>query len=320
VDSLKSICYDILTKVGGKQMDKEIIMEYASKPFTKEDIELIQWTRKRYPDLSRYELVSTICEFFDWNTDAGRPKKAQCLKFLEKLEAEGILTLPPIRTEMIRSGKNSFTQIKLPEEEITGELADYEEIQLILAQMPEEQKRFRSYIEAYHMLGYKKTFGSRLFYFIVSGDKELGCMQFSASSWALKERDRWIGWTKEDREKRLHLVINNSRYLIFPWVHIPNLASHVLGLASKRIPSDYMHIYNYEPVLLETFVDAEHFLGTCYKAANWEYLGKTYGSGRTGRRGDVSEKDIYMYPLCKDFRKYLTGEKAYRKGDPEHDL
>jgi len=170
------------------------------------------------------------------------------------------------------------------------------------------------------MLGYKRTFGSRLFYFIISGDTELGCIQFSASSWALKERDKWIGWTKEDRAQRLHLIVNNSRYLIFPWVHIPNLASHVLSLASKQIQSDYMRIYYYEPVLLETFVDPGHFLGTCYKAANWDYIGTTYGSGRTGKHGDVSQKDIYMYPLCKNFIKYLTGEKAYKKGEPDHDF
>lgn len=300
-------------------MDNKYVMEYSSKLFTKEDIELIQWTRKRYSDLSRTELASTVCEFLDWTTDAGRPKTVLCLKFLEKLESEGFLTLPALQTEMVRSGKVSFTKIQTPESEITGSLTEHDRIRLVIAETPEEMKLFRSYIEKYHMFGYKKTFGSRLFYFIISGDEKLGCMQFSASSWALKERDSWIGWTKQDREKRLHLVVNNSRYLIFPWVHIPNLASHVLSLASKQIQDDYMRIYNYEPVLLETFVDPGYFLGTCYKAANWDYLGTTSGSGRTGKRGDVSEKDIYMYPLYKDFRKYLTGEKAYRKGEPDHD-
>lgn len=300
-------------------MDINYVMEYSSKSFTQKDIELIQWTRKQYPDLSRSELAATISEFLVWTTDAGRPKTIQCLKFLEKLESEGILTLPALQAERIRSGKGSFVQIQAPDTEITGNLSDYEKVQLIIAETPDEMKQFRSYIEKFHILGYKKTFGSRLFYFIVSGDKKLGCMQFSASSWALKERDSWIGWTKENREKLLHLVVNNSRFLIFPWVHIPNLASHVLSLAAKQLPQDYMRIYYYEPVLLETFVDPGHFYGTCYKAANWDYLGTTYGSGRTGKRGDVSEKDIYMYPLCKDFRKYLTGEKPYRKGDPEND-
>jgi len=301
-------------------MDNKYIMEYSAKSFTKEDITLIQWTRRQYPDLSRAELVSTVCEFLDWTTDAGRPKVVPCLKFLKKLESEGFITLPTTHTELIPLSTGSFTPMQAPEVEITGDLADYNKIRLIRAETPVEKKRFRSYIEAYHMLGYKRTFGSRLFYFIVSGDVELGCMQFSASSWTLKKRDTWIGWTKEDRAQRLHLIVNNSRFLIFPWVHIPNLASHVLSLASRQIQADYMRIYYYEPVLLETFVDTGHFLGTCYQAANWDYLGTTFGSGRTGKHGDVNEKDIYMYPLCKDFRKYLTGEKAYKKGDPDHDF
>lgn len=301
-------------------MDKKYIMEYASRSFTSEDIELIQWTRKQYPELSRRELASTVCEFLDWTTDADRPKTDSCLGLLEKMEAEGMITLPAIRTKNIRSGGESFIQMQKPEVEITGVLSGHHEIQLILAETPEARKRFRSYIETYHMLGYKRTFGSRLFYFIVSGDRELGCIQFSASSWALKERDEWIGWTKEDRKQRLHLIVNNSRFLIFPWVHIPNLASHILGLASRQIVSDYMRIYCYEPVLLETFVDPGYFYGTCYKAANWIHLGMTHGRGRTGKRGDASRKDIYMYPLCRDFRQYLTGEKAYRKGNPDHDF
>lgn len=301
-------------------MDKKHVMEYAARSFTAEDIDLIQWTRKQYPDLSRLELASTVCEFLDWTTDAGRPKAAPCLGFLEKLESEGVLTLPPIQIEKIRSGRESFDQIQEPNAEITGALADHHKIRLVLAETPEARKRFRSYIEAYHMLGYKRTFGSRLSYFIVSGDRELGCIQFSASSWALEKRDRWIGWTKEDRAQRLHLIVNNSRFLIFPWVHIPNLASHLLSLASKQVRPDYMRIYFYEPVLLETFVDPGYFHGTCYKASNWEYLGRTHGRGRSGKRGETSVKDIYMCPLCRDFRKYLTGEKPYRKGDPEHDL
>lgn len=301
-------------------MDKEYIMEYSGRRFTREDIELIQWTREQYPDLSRKELASTVCEFLEWTTDAGRPKNAPCLKFLEKLESGGTLTLPPVRPQR-RPSRESFLELSEPEAEVTGTLKEQGGIRLVLAETPEARKRFRSQIEAHHALGYRRTFGSRLSYFITRGDGvELGCLQFSASSWALKERDEWIGWTRDDRARRLHLIINNSRFLIFPWVHVPNLASHALSLASKRIRGDYMRVYFYEPVLLETFVDPERFRGTCYKAANWDFLGKTKGRGRTGKAGDTGEKDVYARPLCKDFRKYLRGEKAYGRGDAEHDF
>jgi hypothetical protein len=141
------------------------------------------------------------------------------------------------------------------------------------------------------MLGYKNVFGSQLHYFIKSGDKELGCLQFSASAWALEHRDRWIGWSIQDKKERLHLIINNSRFLIFPWLHIRNLASRALSLAAKQIQNDWLREYCYAPVLLETFVDLEHFTGTCYKATSWLYLGQTKGRGRMDRKNE------YLYPL-----------------------
>ncbi|MGI6449374.1 MAG: Druantia anti-phage system protein DruA [Desulfitobacteriia bacterium] len=180
-------------------------------------------------------------------------------------------------------------------------------------------KRWRSYVNQYHMLGDKWVFGSRLHYFVKSGDKELGCLQFSASAWSLEDRDQWIGWTKEDRKVRLHLIVNNSRFLIFPWVHIRNLASKALSLAVKQIQQDWLREYCYAPVLLETFVDTDHFNGTCYKASNWIYLGETKGSGRTRVESEpLSKKMIFMYPLQEEnFKACLKGEEHYKVVNPE---
>jgi hypothetical protein len=143
-------------------------------------------------------------------------------------------------------------------------------------------------------------------------------MQFSASAWSLEERDKWIGWTREDKKVRLHLIINNSRFLIFPWVHIKNLASKALSLAAKQIQEDFLRKYCYAPVLLETFVDTEKYQGISYKAANWIYLGKTKGSGRSGRKKDIlSRKSIFVYPLQDDFKECLKGEKPYKVVAPQ---
>jgi hypothetical protein len=166
------------------------------------------------------------------------------------------------------------------------------------------------------MLGDKQVFGSRLQYLIKSGEHELGCLQFSASAWSLEERDRWIGWKKEDRITRLQLVVNNSRFLIFPWVKIKNLASKSLSIAVKQIKKDWLTEYCYEPVLLETFVDTEYYNGVCYKAANWQYLGETKGSGRSRTKDSISKKRIFVYPLINDFREYLLGNKQYKEVDP----
>ena len=230
-----------------------------------------------------------------------------------------VIQLPPVKVKKPTSGKIKVTAIDFNAKEINGEVKNFEAIQLRVVQSGEELQRWRAYVEQYHMLGFKTVFGSRLQYFIKSGDIELGCMQFSASSWALEGRDKWIGWTENDRKVRLNLIINNSRFLIFPWVHIRNLASKALSMAAKQIQEDWLREYCYAPVVLETFVDLEHFKGTCYKAANWVYLGETKGRGRMDRHAEraLSRKAIFMYPLQDDFKAVLRGEKPCKAVNPD---
>lgn len=295
-------------------------MVYSGRNFTAEDIELIKWTRNKYPQLSRTELTRTICEFLEWTTPAGRAKTPQCRAFLEGLEESGLIELPPLdvakQRRPLKSKMTAFTIDKTP---ITSELKAIEPIHLEIARAGIDLKRWRQYVNEYHMLGYKQVFGSRLSYFIKSKETILGCMQFSASSWALSSRDEWIGWTVQDRKQRLHLIVNNSRFLILPWINVKNLASKVLSIAIKQIQEDWLREYCYAPVLLETFVDTDHFAGTCYKASNWIYLGETQGRGRMDREKEygLSRKAIYMYPLQKDFKDCLKGIKPYKRVNPD---
>jgi len=136
----------------------------------------------------------------------------------------------------------------------------------------------------------------------------LGAIGFSAAAWALRPRDSIIGWSKDQRTKRLNEVVNNSRFLILPWVNVKNLASKVLGLSVKQLPVDWLTKYSYKPVLIETFVEKERFLGTCYKAANWLYIGDTQGRGKWDQKNDhaVPIKAIYIYPLNKNYSDLLN--------------
>lgn len=296
------------------------IRVFSGRTFCPEDIELISWAVKTYPTLPRGELIATICELLNWTTPSGRAKFDQCSTLLDQLDSEGVVQLPPkqVRKPGI-STKVKVTKMDFDTTQISGDLSCFEPIQLVIARPGEDLNRWRSYVDQYHMLGFKRAFGSRLQYFIRSGNLELGCIQFSASSWALKDRDDWIGWSIEDKKQRLHLIINNSRYLIFPWVQVKNLASKALSLAAKQIQSDWLHEFCYAPVLLETFVDRQHFEGTCYKASNWLYLGRTKGKGRnaTSHKPNRSKKDIYVYPLEKNFRACLKGEIPYKVVDPD---
>lgn len=199
--------------------------------------------------------------------------------------------------------------------EIKGSLADWAPVTVEPVVDIATSRLWNEYVQRYHPLGYKRPFGAHQRYFVCGhdGQERLGCLLFAASAWALAARDAWIGWTAADRSKRLNGVVNNTRFLVLPWVQVPNLASKALALVTRRIRSDWQGRYGYAPVLLETFVDLTRYEGICYRAANWIALGDTAGRGRMDRKNEyrLSRKRIYVYPLVPDFRADLCGQRAY---------
>ncbi|MBT9151186.1 MAG: hypothetical protein DDT40_01371 [candidate division WS2 bacterium] len=171
----------------------------------------------------------------------------------------------------------------------------------------EKEKLWNFLIDRYHYLGYRIMVGAHLKYIVSLDDNLIGCMGFADSVLKLNLRDKWIGWNQEEKERNLHLVINNVRFLILPWVKIKNLASKLLSLSLRQTKEDWYSWYRYYPVLCETFVDIGKFKGSCYKAANWVLLGRTKGKGRHGQNyyWHYQPKDLYVYPLCKDALKVL---------------
>jgi hypothetical protein len=285
---------------------------FCGRYFTSQEISDIQETARTCANLSWFELVQTICEHLEWVTPAGRNKLDSCAKALTKLQAQGLLRLPPKRGVLKGKEKTTVSTRTDPETELIGTVRDFGPIEVEPATTTELMRLWNEYVERYHRLGYKRPFGAHQRYFIVDKSKRrLGCLLFASSAWALAERDRWIGWTQRDRELRLNLVVANTRFLIFPWARIKNLASTALSLAAKRIRQDWQSRYGYGPVLLETFVEPDHYRGVSYQAANWIRLGMTTGRGRIGRRPKrlLTPKLIYVYPLVDDFRSFLRGER-----------
>jgi hypothetical protein len=284
------------------------------RDFTEEDLWIIKETVRRFPKLSQTELAHTICENLNWVTPNGRNKVESCMQLLARLDSEGSIKLPKKRRpDTLKQTHIIITSRTDMPGEIKGDLTEVG-VQLRPVLEKPEVRLWNEYVERYHFLGYKRPFGAHQRYFILSHQGQpLGCILFAAAAWALEARDHWIGWTQTDRSKRLHLVVNNTRFLIFPWVEVKNLASKSLSLVIKRIRADWQERYNYQPVLLETFVDAEKYLGTCYRAANWIFLGQTTGRGRMDRykKRPFTRKHIYVYPLVADFRAYLKGETAH---------
>lgn len=282
----------------------------SGRRFTPEEISYLQETVRVFRYLSWKELLRTICEHLQWLTPAGRYKLDSCAKALLKLQERGLLQLPPRRTRRKNRPEVVETSIAEPADEIVGSVRDVEPVTVEPVLYRGDIALWNAYVQRYHPLGYKRPFGAHQRYFIRgAGDRRLGCLLFAAAAWALAERDAWIGWSERDRAQRLNWVVANTRFLIFPWVKVRNLASRALSLAAARIGEDWRWRYGYRPVLLETFVEAQHYTGACYRAANWIRLGTTAGRGRMDRQGrhPSTPKAIYVYPLAADFRAFLCG-------------
>jgi hypothetical protein len=283
----------------------------SGRYFTAEEIEQIRETVREFATLSWSELVQTICEHLEWVTPAGRNKVDSCAKALARLEQEGLLELPAKRPLRMPPQKVVVDAETDPEGELTGTVWDVAPVEVRPVTEKAEMRLWNAYVQRYHGLGYRRPFGAHQRYFVMgAGTRRLGCLLFASSAWALAERDRWIGWTERDRAQRLNWVVANTRFLLFPWVKVRNLASTALSLVARRIRQDWTERYGYTPVLLETFVEADRYRGTCYQAANWIRLGITAGRGRMDRqyRHLSTPKLIYVYPLVEDFRRFLRGE------------
>jgi hypothetical protein len=289
------------------QCDREISLQEISE---------IQETVRLFPKLSRQELVATICEHLEWHTATGSYKLDACRKLLIKLEGKGLIRLPR-KQEAYRREKYEreilVTRRTEAQPAIELPLRELGPVRIKAVTDKEGTHLWNEYVSRYHYLGYKKPFGYFLRYFVVSERGIVGCLLFAGAAKALTVRDRWIGWSERQRLRNLSWVVNNSRFLIFPWVQVRNLASHVLGRVSKRVREDWYERWGYRPVLLETFVDPRYYHGISYRASNWEYLGMTTGEGliRKGKRYRTTPKMLLVKPLVKDFRSQLCSEHLH---------
>ena len=298
-------------------MENHIIIRQGLKEFTAKDISHIQEVVKNFPNLTRQELANTICEHLDWASPSGGLKTTGCLKLLQRLAEQKQLVLPKKLTfgRLTPDKPPPLTQKTIVQPLISGSLKDMSPIKLQVLQDKNQLKLFNEYIQRYHPLKYKRPFGHWLRYLICLENQPLGCLLISGASKALYHRDQWINWCVEQRRKNLSWVINNSRYLLFPWVQIPHLASHVLGQLARCVANDWQERWGYRPVLMETFVDPLSYSGTCYKAAGWKNIGMTTGKGivRSGKDYKTSPKIIFVKPLTKDFRQLLCSQQLKGK-------
>jgi len=285
-------------------------MGHRRPEITEEKVEQIRKLIETNPSWHRSRLSVELCELWDWKSEVGQLKSISCRDLLRALDAAGRINLPPKKYPGRKPGQTANKQLKLLEiTSIESDLKGIMPVTIEIAKSKAEIEEFKSYIEQFHYLGYGQSVGECMRYIVRSNNGTLlAFLLFGSSAWRCSPRDKYIGWSDDERAENLYFTTNNTRFLIVPGIRVPHLASHILGLISRRISSDWKIKYGHGIYLLETFVEQVRFRGVCYQASNWRRVGETTGRGRDSVNHEVTLpiKDVYVYPLSKDFRKILS--------------
>jgi hypothetical protein len=285
---------------------------FCGRTFTAQELELMRVVAHDYAALGVTEIARTVCELLEWTRPNGGLKNHECRQLLERLQAEGVVTLPAVRkTKRKGPQRVDISQQFCEPEPVECAARECEPLELALVQGPADSLLWREHMERHHYLGCRVPFGAHLRYWVRNRDRELACLLWTSPAWKMQARDAWIGWSPEQRKRNLQSIVNNGRFLILPWVRVKGLASKILALSARKMPQDWRNAYGCAPLLMETLVDTNRFRGTCYRAANWICLGQTAGRGRMDRyneRTGQAVKDIYVYPLVRHARQRLCSD------------
>jgi len=281
-----------------------------------EDIAELRALIAGHPQWRRTALSRHLCQVWDWRNGAGRIKDMAARTLLLKLEARGLIELPPRLTPQAsrprpapaRSSIQSELDLPTPPT-IDGPLARVQPVSLELVQTLDLRRQVSRMLAAYHYRGFRGAVGENVQYVArAATGRELALLVFGAAAWQLAVRDRFLGWSASQRAQGLRYLANQQRFLLLPGVRVPQLASHLLALATRRLAADWQARYGHPVWLVETFVERQRFAGTAYRAAGWSHLGATTGRTRQDRLNALRAplKDVWVCPLHPRFRDYLT--------------
>ncbi len=276
---------------------------------TEAEVNEVRMLLQQHPSWNRTRLSQALCRRWNWRRTDGQMKDMACRELLRKLESRTLIQLPPRQHFGTRRFPAKIESIEFDQTPVSCSLSDIQPVSIVNARdCAAHEKAFNYLLKEYHYLSYGRPVGQNMKYLVLGRDgRFLGCLLFGAAAWKMVARDSWIGWSVDERERNLGLICNNTRFLILDWIKVPHLASHVLGACLRRLPQDWQCRYGTEIAMVETFVDTTRFAGTCYKAANWRKLGQTKGRSRQDRdrKIKVPVKDVFVYPLSRDFRRLL---------------
>ena len=282
---------------------------YCGRTFPRAQIDLIRTLIAAHPALNRAQVARLVCAALPWTGADGRSKQMSCRVALLRMQADGLIALPPPRNgngnarpyaRRTPGAEPDLFGLDVPAEAVV-------DLRIAPVLSRQHSHLWNEDVDRYHYLRYQPLGGAQLRYFAWSEHRPLALLGFAAAAWTVRARDRFIGWTPAQRQARLHLLVNNSRFLILPWIRCRNLASRVLAMTTRRLDKDWQQRYGYRPVLLETFVESPRFTGTCYKAANWICVGETAERGKRDvqHQRTLPTKLVWLHPLTADFRNAL---------------
>jgi hypothetical protein len=286
------------------------VFRYRSRELNNNDISFIREIIKKHYDKGRTPISRILCKAWGWIQSNGKPKEYAARDLLLRLEEKGLIELPPrIRPNNNRK-KKSFNQIPLLNKNLlTGSAGDYSGLHVgILG--PQNSYLWDYLIHHYHYLGRPTLVGEHIRHLVFIDGQVVACLAWASAAWKIKARDRFIGWDEITKRKNLHLIANNTRFLILPWIRVKYLASKALSLSLRRLSADWEKTYEHPLYLAETFVDISRFSGTCYQAANWINVGQTKGNAKKGNDYlyHGQPKTIYLYPLHRHFKRLLNND------------
>lgn len=289
-----------------------IIFRYRARELTRQDIDDIRQTVAMHAAKGRSHISRVLCQQWNWLQPNGKYKEYAARDLLLRLEEEGHVHLPPRLRPKNNLKRKSFAQIPfINQEPLDGDVSRYSGIEITPVDGAEEYL-WGFLLHHHHYLGLPRLVGEHLKYLAYLDGQVVACMAWASAAFKVKGRDDAIGWDSDTRRRRLHLIANNTRFLVLPWVHVKNLASKILSLNCGRLSDDWQRRYRHPLFLAETFVDTARFAGTCYKAANWRYVGHTQGSAKRGNSYSLHgiSKAVYLYPLVRRFEQGLADDKG----------
>jgi hypothetical protein len=286
-------------------------LTYRGRVITDGDVAFINRLIAAHPTLSRRALSQKLCEAWNWVQPNGRPRDMVCRGLMLALHRAGHIQLPAPRMTPANplAHRSKPAAVEIDRTRLEAELSSLRPLRFEQVRRTAQEPLFNSLIEQHHYLGYSQPVGEHLKYLVYSGERVVAALAWSSAAHGLTCRDQFIGWSKEMRHRNRHLLAYNTRFLVPPWIRAPHLASHVLGRMARRLSGDWQEIYRHPIYFLETFVDPSRHSGSCYRAANWIVLGRTFGRGHRCPTSQPNRpvKLVLGYPLAKEFRQLLNG-------------